>query len=269
MMKKHLLALAAASLCAGVWATGPQPAPAAPPSNTTTYGTMPQAAAPDASSQRSLSGGDESDALEQQLRTVNTRADYAKAIEAHGYRISAINADRPDYLEYEIVKGKRSYEVQLDFDKGAAKAKKVDVTNNLWRAETTKRMLADANYRQTAQIAADPQERYSDRRYLKSWTDEKTRLEHALPTNQSTSTYRSMIEQQGYKITAVNDRKPDYVEYEIVKGDNSYEVQIDLDPKTKLGKDVDVTSNLWEAKGTEQEKKLEKAESSAMPAQRP
>jgi hypothetical protein len=128
------------------------------------------------------------------------------------------------------------------------------VTNNLWRADATKRMLDDASYKPAAPLAADPQARYSDRRYLKAWTDEKDRLERALPPNQPVAVYRGMLEQQGYKITAVNDREADYVEYEIVKGDNSYEVQIDLDPKTGLGKEVDVTSNAWDAEGTERAK---------------
>ena len=39
-----------------------------------------------------------------------------------------------------------------------------------------------------------------------------------------------------------------------MKGDNSYEVQIDLDPTTKLGKEVDVTSNLWDAESTDRTK---------------
>ena len=55
----------------------------------------------------------------------------------------------------------------------------------------------------------------------------------------------------GYKVTAVNDREKDYVEYEIAKGDNSYEVQIDLDPATQTAKKIDVTSNLWEAEATD------------------
>jgi hypothetical protein len=55
----------------------------------------------------------------------------------------------------------------------------------------------------------------------------------------------------GYKVTAVNDRDKDYVEYEIVKGENSYEVQIDLDPRTGMSRKVDVTSNLWEAEATD------------------
>ena len=92
---------------------------------------------------------------------------------------------------------------------------------------------------------------YSDRRYIKGWTDEKDRLEKALPMNLKSADYRSKLEALGYKVTAVNDREKDYVEYEIAKGENSYEVQIDLDARTGMGKKIDVTSNLWEADATD------------------
>jgi len=263
MVKKHLLALAAASLCASVWAAGPQPATttsvASAKSNDATKITT------NTAGQHARSAGDESDMLETKLRAAKTRADYAKVLESNGYRISAINTDKPDYLEYEIVKGGRTWEVQLDFDKGAAKATKIDVTSNLWRADSTKRMQQDTSYKHTAPLAADPEARYSDRRYMKAWGDEKGRLEHALPAGQTVAAYKGMIEKQGYNITSVNDRKADSVEYEIVKGDNSYEVQIDLDAKTKLGKAVDVSSNLWDAKGTERAKE---ANNAALPAQK-
>jgi hypothetical protein len=100
-------------------------------------------------------------------------------------------------------------------------------------------------------VTVDPDGRYSDRRYLKSWTDEKARLEKALPASTKVADLRSSIEAMGYKVTAVNDRERDYVELEIVKGENSYEVQIDVDAATGLAKDVDVTSNLWEADATD------------------
>jgi hypothetical protein len=38
-----------------------------------------------------------------------------------------VNADRPDYVEYEIVKGNDTYEVQIDIDKNSGKATRVDV----------------------------------------------------------------------------------------------------------------------------------------------
>ena len=61
-----------------------------------------------------------------------------------GWTITAVNKDKPDYAEWEIVKGDQSYEVQLNFDKASHKANKIDVTTNMWQAEATERAL-DAN----------------------------------------------------------------------------------------------------------------------------
>lgn len=196
-------------------------------------------------------GSDARDALEKKLRSGKNRADYERILKNDGYRIAAINEDKKDYLEYEVVKGKTSYEVQIDFKDGAAQASEIAVQPNLWRADMTKRMLEDPNFQHTAPLVADTQGRYSDRRFMKGWTDEKERLEKALPAKLKASEYRSKLESLGYKVTAVNDKEKDYVEYEIVKGDNSYEVQIDLDPGTGMARDVEVASNWWEAEATE------------------
>ena len=66
--------------------------------------------------------------------------------------------------------------------------------------------------------------------------------------------YMAKIKARGYQITAVNDKEADYLEYEILKGDNSYEVQLDVDAKTKVIKEVDVATNTWDAPGTENAK---------------
>ncbi|MGE0310197.1 MAG: hypothetical protein AB7P21_01060 [Lautropia sp.] len=199
-------------------------------------------------------GDDNKERLEQALSGAQGRADYAKILQQQGYRIAAINSDKPDYLEYEVVKGDQSYEVQLDFDDKGSKASKVDVTTNMWRAENTKRMMKDPNYQSDTALVADPEGRYSDRRNMKAANDEKDRLEKAMKPGQAPAAYRKQIEDMGYKITSVNDREKDYVEYEIVKGDNSYEVQIDLDDKTRMGKSIDVTTNMWETDSTERAK---------------
>ncbi|MFT7401772.1 MAG: hypothetical protein ACI83N_001366 [Hydrogenophaga sp.] len=191
------------------------------------------------------------DQLEQKLRAGTARADYQKILRDNGYRISAINEDKNDYLEYEVVKAGTSYEVRIDFDNGATRATKIEVEPNMWRAAGTERMMKDGNYMPTAPLVVDPSGRYSDRRYMQGWTDEKDRLQKALPMNLKPADYRSKIEGMGYKVTAVNDRERDYVEYEIVKGENSYEVQIDLDTRTGMARKVDVTSNLWEAEATD------------------
>ena len=247
---KHLLAAAVASLCATAWAGNP-PSDSMDPS--------PQSNTPNGRVPAPAQANDDQAQLELKLKSVQNRADYAKAIESSGYRISAINEDKSDYLEYEIVKANYSYEVQLDFDHGASKATSIDVTNNIWRADSTEKMLKDPQYRASATMVADPESRFSDRHRMQAWTDEKDQLEKALMPKQTLDAYKATLKKEGYEITSVNDRKADYVEYEIVKGDNSYEVQIDLDPKTKLATDVDVTSNLWDAEDTDKAKEYSEA----------
>ena len=60
--------------------------------------------------------------------------------------------------------------------------------------------------------------RYSDRDMRKNYEDEEKKLEQALKTGQDKNAYRRELEKMGYQITSVNYDKPDYVEYEIVKG---------------------------------------------------
>jgi ribosomal protein S6 len=246
-LKLHLIATASAAMLAslGSYAAG----------NTGTTTPAPTAAerpaTPTDPVRRDVVGNGEQDQLEEKLRAGQNRADYTKILESNGYRIAAINADKKGYLEYEVVKGNRSYEVQLDFKGDAARATKIDVTNNMWRADATKQMLKDANYKHSRPLVADPDGRFSDSRYMKAWNDEKDRLEKALPPNLKVGEYKSKIESLGYKVTAVNDRDRNHVEYEIAKGDNSYEVKIDVDAQSQTAKDVDVTSNLWEADATD------------------
>jgi hypothetical protein len=247
-LKPHLVAAAVVSML-GVGAATAQTT-ANPNPNTTPR--APMAAQPvdrDMAATR-----DDKDMLEKKLQAVTTRTGYAKALQDAGFRISAINADKSDYLEYEIVKGARSYEVQLDFDKGATKATKIDVAANVWRADATKRMLEDSNHKVAGPLVADPDSRFSDRRYMAGWNSEKEKLEKALPANLPVAQYKSKLEQMGYKITSVNDRDANSVEYEIVKGDNSYEVEIDMDPATKMARSFDVKSNLWDDDATESAK---------------
>ncbi len=186
--------------------------------------------------------------IEKALQSTTDRNGYAKALSDMGYMVTAINADRKDYLEYEVVKGANSYEVQVSFDKDMAKAKKVDVTTNMWRADTTKAALRGDQVAAATQVDA-ANARYSDRARMQGWSGEKEQLEKALAAGQTRAQYEAMLKKMGYQVTSVNDAEKDYLEYEVVKGDNSYEVQIDLD--NKVGKKVDVTTNLWETAATE------------------
>lgn len=190
--------------------------------------------------------------LQQKLRAGKNREDYQKILKDNGFRISAINDDKKDYLEYEVVKAGHSYEIQFDFKEGVAQATKIEVENNMWRADTTKRMMKDEKYQHAGPLVVDGKGTYSDRRNMKGWTDEKDQLQKALPLNLKATEYRAKLEAMGYKVTSVNDRDKDSVEYEVAKGVNSYEVQIDLDAGTGMAKKIDVTSNFWEAQATDQ-----------------
>src|ERR1051325_6064554 len=113
----------------------------------------------------------------------------------------------------------------------------------------TTAVLAAGNTRDT-NAAINPSD-YSDRDRARNSSDEKKRLEQALKIGEEKGFYRRELEKMGWQITAVNYDKPDYLEYEIVKGPSTFEVQIDLDKNTHRSNKVDVTSNLWKAEATE------------------
>ena len=195
---------------------------------------------------------DAEDKLEQALKTGESKEFYRREIEKLGWQITAVNYDKPDYLEYEIVKGDDSYEVQIDFDKNSRKATKVDVTMNAWQAEATDKALKDKKKVAYPTKTTPNPERYSDRDRMKTAKDSKEKLEQALKTGEEKSFYRRELEKMGWKVTSVNYDKPDYVEYEIVKGNDSYEVQVDLDKNSHKAKKVDVTMNAWKTDATKQ-----------------
>jgi uncharacterized protein YmfQ (DUF2313 family) len=94
-------------------------------------------------------------------------------------------------------------------------------------------------------------DRYSDRDRRKAYDSEEEKLEKTLKTGENKKYYRDQLEKMGYKVTSVNTDKPDYVEYEIVKGTDTYEVQIDFDKNSSKATKVDVTANLWQAEATD------------------
>jgi len=193
---------------------------------------------------------DEKEQLEKALKTGEEKEFYRRELEKAGFMITSVNYDKPDYVEYEVVKGKNSYEVQIDFDKNSHKAKKVDVAFNAWQTEATERALG-----QNKKVAfpkgttANP-ERYSDRDRARSSKDDEKQLEQALKTGESKDFYRKELEKMGWKITSVNYDKADYAEFEVVKGQQSYEVQIDIDKNSHKAKKIDVVTNIWRADAT-------------------
>ncbi len=76
------------------------------------------------------------------------------------------------------------------------------------------------------------------------WSEGERILEQHLQPGKPPADYRQILTDMGYTTTSTNYDTPDYVEYEIVKGDRTYEVQIDVDDDTGNATDVDVEANL-------------------------
>ena len=191
--------------------------------------------------------------LKKALGKGHDKAFYRQELEKMGYAITAVNSDDKDYLEYEVVKGGNSYEVQVDFKDG--KSDKVDIANNVWKTKATKEALKNKGYQYVypATTTADPH-LFSDRTRGKAWLGEKAKIEKELGTGHDRNYYRSALEKMGYTVTSVNEREADELELEVVKGDTSYEVQIDFDKKTMKSTKVDVSTNYWESDATEKAK---------------
>ncbi len=199
--------------------------------------------------QRMVPWNGDKEGLTQALKVGASKADYVKIIADAGFTITAINKEKPDYLEYEVVKGAHSYEVQIDLDKTTHMGSKVDVDSNLWRADATKEAMRSGKAVMATKPLANG-DLYSDRAYRKGWTNEKEKLEKSLALGKDVAYYTGELKKMGYQITSTNDKEKDYVEMEIVKGRDSYEVQIGLDDAGKAKK-VDVAANMWQSEATE------------------
>ncbi|HEY2987559.1 MAG TPA: hypothetical protein VGL11_07520 [Candidatus Binatia bacterium] len=194
--------------------------------------------------------------LARALKVGEDRDFYRKELEKQGFQITSINYDKPDYVEYEVVKADQTYEVQIALDKNTHKATKVDIDTNMYKADTTDQVLKGkkiaANEKNDKKLFNASNKRFSDRDRKSNWEKGKEELVRALKPGEDKPFYRRELEKHGYQITSVNSDKPDYVEYEVVKGDRTYEVQIALDKNTHKATKVDVDTNLWRADATEQ-----------------
>lgn len=217
--------------------------PAATPSTTTTP----------SSADRMKAWTNEKDALEKMLGTGKDKAFYRAELEKAGYWITAINADTPSRLEYEIVKGPNTYEVQVNFANG--RSTKVDVTTNVWKDPATKAALAGTTTKYVYPTAVTKNaDKVSDSVRNKAWMDEKGKMEAALGIGHDRAYYKPALEKMGYKVTSVNENDKKNLEYEVVKGDTTYEVQVDFDANTGKSTRVGVSTNMWEAPMTERAK---------------
>lgn len=192
--------------------------------------------------------------LKDALAQGQSRDDYQRILHENGYVITAVQMDSPRALEYEVVGNGNTYEVRMGFDDDQAKASDIEVDNNMWRSSDTAKAMRDETYRPATTGVPYSREQiptYRDDDRMAQWNDERNRLQRVIEPGGTVEETRRQIEQEGYQITAVNDREADEVEYEIVKGDTSYELTLEREGIQGMVSSIEISPNLWHAEGTE------------------
>lgn len=191
----------------------------------------------------------EKSALQTTLMGSNTVTQLRNRLQETGYKITAINQQSDNDIEYEVVQGHHTFEVKAKITD--AKLKDIQVTNNIWQADGTKRALADVNYA-LGEVQYDEKhaDRYSDAKYIDEWNKEKDALTAAMPLGKTFKDYQSILENKGYQITSINDTEPSRIEFEIVKRAHSFEVTLNRNADTQQVNKVAVTNNIWHSEET-------------------
>ena len=138
--------------------------------------------------------------LQKQLAPGTPAADYRKKIEGLGYQITSTNYNNKDYLEYELVKGDMTWEVQIDVADKTNKATKVDVVSNTWKTDATERALGRS-------VATNSKSMYRNRYSERDRTSVSRLIKEleALPVDQTKQFYKDTLAKQGYEITRINN----------------------------------------------------------------
>ncbi len=69
--------------------------------------------------------------LELVLAAAPTREAFADALEREGYEVASVREDASGLLEARIVKGEKTYGIRMQFEPGDARAKKIDVSDDV------------------------------------------------------------------------------------------------------------------------------------------
>jgi len=202
--------------------------------------------------------------LQKQLPPGMAPDSYPGKLKKLGYKITSINYNNPDYLEYEVVKGDQTWEVQIDVDEDTGKATQIDIAQNVWKTDATTAALqqgmdlsrtastetgvASDNSPTTRQTMNMRNNQYSDRD--RSTTDQLVRELDTLPVGHNKEFYKKLLRQRGYEITKINKDDSDEMNIEAVKDGNSVQLDISFDENTAQSTEIDA-STLWaEAEST-------------------
>jgi hypothetical protein len=189
--------------------------------------------------------------LQRQLQPGQPANAYRKKIEELGYQVTSVNYDEDDYLEYEVVKGDQTYEVQLDVNEDTGRVEAVDIAMNVWRTEATEQALeqnrAAGRTMATAARRANP---YSDRDRARS--EQLISELEALPTGRDKQFYKNELQRRGYEITKVNTDDQDELSLEAVKQGQSVELNVSFDEDSGRSTAIDADSLWMESEATTQ-----------------
>jgi len=184
---------------------------------------------------------------------------YRQKLEQLGYKVTATNYNNPDYLEYEVVKGDQSWEVQIDVDDEARKATEIDIAHNVWQTDATRAAIregqrtartsttgvgdaAATGTSESRRVMPKRNNQYSDRD--RADTGELIRELEALPVGHDKEFYKSALRQRGYEISKVNKDDADELELEAVKDGNSVQMEVEFDENNGRSTKIDADT-LW------------------------
>jgi len=183
--------------------------------------------------------------LQKQLAPGMPAADYRKKIEGMGYQVTSTNYNNADYLEYELVKGDNTWEVQIDVDDATKKATKVDVTMNTWKTDATERALGRTVAADDKPVYRNP---YSDRD--RTSVSRLIKELEAMPVGQAKQFYKDELKKKGYEIARINTDDKDELSLEAVKDANSVELNVAFNEENGKSTSIDADSIWFESQAT-------------------
>lgn len=189
--------------------------------------------------------------LEKNLPSGQDVKTYRQKLEQLGYKVTAVNYDSPSYLEYEIIKGDQTWEVQIDVDSQTRKATTIEIDPNVYRTEATTNALAGKAVT-AATAPAATSERYSDRNRARTSTL-IAELE-ALPVGHDKAFYKDALKKHGYEITKVDKDTQDLLKLEAVKNKQSVQLNVSFNEATGKSTKLDADSMWVESESTYRER---------------
>jgi len=192
--------------------------------------------------------------LQKQLAPGASAADYRKKIEDLSYKITSTNYNNEDYLEYELVKGDMTWEVQIGVDDKTHKVTEVEVVTNMWKTDATEQALGRNVVANNKPMYRNP---YSDRDRVS--VSRLIKEIEAMPVGKDKQFYKDALAKNGYEVTRVNSDDEEMLSLEAVKGANSVELNVAFNEKTGKSTSIDADSLWVESEATSQEREHQEA----------